>query len=326
MKPTRHLYIALAVAASFGVSACWLPPAEVIREKTEMRQKWRNQAKLRTTLRAEIPVQGKRVKGAGGLNVITIDVPQFDDKSVSFAPVPTATPKPATITPEQPPAPPTPAKSKKPDKKRGASPPVTPTRQAAQITPVEVVANLVSLTRPSSPLAVDAPWQDAASPDALLRIDRWRARFDSDVQGVITRGSGFSVAKGGRLFESDAAMLYGLMPPGLYDCQLFTLNTEAQPFTESEAGKCRVSVEGETRQISFITTTETILGQLHDNDAFTSIYLGKGLVGAVGGVTSDAPEIGVVQRIADTRWRIIIPGDGAQGSYVLELTRPRMAQ
>ena len=54
MKPTRHLYIALAVAASFGVSACWLPPAEVIREKTEMREKWRNQAKLRTTLRAEI--------------------------------------------------------------------------------------------------------------------------------------------------------------------------------------------------------------------------------------------------------------------------------
>jgi hypothetical protein len=289
-----------------------------------MRKKWRAQAKLRSTLRADIPVEGKRVAAQVGPANIRVDVPDFDDDRLSYAPIQAAKPASADATPSFETL--APAKPKKAEKKRTADPLSEPTRQAARITPVEGVANLVSLTRPSSPLAVDAPWQDSASPDALRRIDGWRARFNSDVQAVITRGNGFSMAKGGRLFEGDAAMLYGLMPPGLYDCQLFTLNTEMQAFAESETGKCRVAVEGETRQFSFITTTETTLGQLHDNDAFTSIYLGKGLVAAVGGVASDVSEIGVLQRIADTRWRIIIPNDGAQGSYVLELTRPRMEQ
>lgn len=326
MRHMPRLSLLLTLGASLGLSACWLPPAEVIREKTEMRKKWRAQAKLRTELRADIPAEGKRVKDQVGTSGLSVDVPDFGDDKLAYARTPAAKPAATDAAPSFETL--GPVKAKKPDKKREAIAPKEPTRQAAQVTPVEGVANLVSLTRPSSPLAVDAPWQDKAPPAALARIDGWRTRFDSDVQAVITRGDGFSVARGGRLFESDAAMLYGLMPPGLYDCQLFTVNAEMQAFTQSETGKCRVAVEGETRQFSFLTTTETVLGQLHDNDAFTSIYLGKGLADVMGAPIAnvDAAEVGVVQRIADTRWRIIIPGEGAQGSYVLELTRPRMAQ
>lgn len=320
MRFRRGPSLIVTIGASLALYACWLPPAEVIREKTEMRKQWREQAKLRTKLRAKIPVEASRVSTSPNIATLSVDVPDFGDDKMS-----TSTPSPSPRVEK-------PRKISKIAEHNRNSPPKEQTRQAAQVTPVEGVANLVSLTRPSSPLAVDAPWQDGLELALLTRIDDWRARFDADVEAVLARGEGISIAKGGRLFESDAAMLYGMMPPGLYDCQLFTINDTVAPFAESETGKCRVAANGDTRQFSFLTTTETILGQLHDNDAFTGIYIGKGLGAAINAafdvpIVETAPaEIGVVQRVADTRWRIIIPGDGAQGSMVLELTRPRMGE
>jgi Domain of unknown function (DUF4893) len=165
----------------------------------------------------------------------------------------------------------------------------------------------------------------------LTRIDGWMMQFEGDKAAVVAGGQGVEIAKQGRLFETDAAMLYGMIPPGLYDCRLVQINAAGTLWHEGKSGRCRVLTDGENRRISFITTQEVILGDLHENDGFSSVYLGGGMVANMGGLGAGdganiAPEIGLIQRIADTRWRIILPMEAGGGSAVVDITRPRRAE
>ncbi len=330
--PVLRLPLLLALATPVLLSACWLPPKEVIKEKAAARKAWRAQEKQRKTLRKEIPQQVARLSEArNSLPLAAVTPPA----KVAVAPIlsppalakPVAVVEPAAVSSA--PAETKPAKPAKPKKAKDA--PAAPTRQMAQLTPIEGVANMVAITRPSSPLAISAPWQDAASPAQLTRIDGWMAQFESDKAGVVAGGQGVEIAKQGRLFETDAAMLYGMIPPGLYDCRLVQINAAGTLWHEGKAGKCRVLTDGEARRISFITTQEVILGDLHENDGFSSVYLGQGMAANMGGLGRGdsivaGPEIGLIQRIADTRWRIILPMEAGGGSAVVDITRPRLAE
>lgn len=337
--PALRLSLLLALATPLMLSACWLPPKEVIKEKAAARKAWRAQEKKRKELRKDIPVQAARVVEGRASPPRPAAVPKPPQPSIAVT-VPndgaeimaasstsealeapnTAAPMPDAIAP--PPTAPTKAKKGKKDK----AAPTAPTRQMATLTPIEGVANMMAITRPTSPLAVSAPWQDMASPAQLARIDGWLPRLEADIAAVIAGGQGVELAKQGRLFETDAAMLYGMIPPGLYDCRLVQINAAATLWHEGQSGKCRVLIDGEARRISFITTQEDILGALHENDGFSSVYLGQGLAAAMGATDAAAgSEIGLVQRIADTRWRIILPMEGG-GTAVVDVTRPRLAE
>ena len=344
--PVLRLPLLLALATPVLLSACWLPPKEVIKEKAAARKAWRAQEKQRKQVRKEVPKQVARVVAEGrrmtptqnpmveakASPTLSVTLPDKDSAPV----LGTRPPLPVTAKPVAPveasalpqSTAPAPVVVEKPAKrKKGKDAPAVPSRQMAQLTPIEGVANMVAITRPSSPLAVSAPWQDGASPAQLTRIDGWIAQFESDKAAVVAGGQGVDIAKQGRLFETDAAMLYGMIPPGLYDCRLVQINAAGTLWHEGKSGKCRVLTVGENRRISFITTAEVILGDLHENDGFSSVYLGQGMaanMGALGAVAG--PEIGLIQRIADTRWRIILPMEAGGGSAVVDITRPRLAE
>lgn len=352
-SPILRLPLLFALVGPLLLTACWLPPKEVIQEKAAARKAWRAQEKQRKEMREAYPKQVARVTQElaiprDGALTISVNLPD-DDVGVTLATTPSA-PAPSeengskyakAVEPTLPdgamrePIVPSAKDNKElanPDSKpaTGKNDPkrakAEPARQSGQLTPIEGVANMVAITRPSSPLAVSAPWQDNASPDQLARIDGWQAQFERDKEALLRSGDGIMLAKQGRLFETDAAMLYGLIPPGLYDCRLVQINVATASWHEGQSGKCRVLLQGESRKLSFITTEEVILGDLHENDGFSSVYLGKNLVASMGGVGgSHGAEIGLVQRIADTRWRIILPMESG-GTAVVEITRPRLAE
>lgn len=344
--PLMRAPLLLALATPVLLTACWLPPREVIKEKAAARKAWRAQEKQRKQVRKEVPKQVERVVAEGrrltpkpaplakteALPTLSVNLPDEDSTSVmgTRPPLPvTAKPVAPVEAAALPPSPaPAPVVATQPAKrKKGKDAPAAPSRQMAQLTPIEGVANMVAITRPSSPLAVSAPWQDAATPAQLARIDDWMTRFESDKAAVVAGGQGVDIAKQGRLFETDAAMLYGMIPPGLYDCRLVQINAAGTLWHEGKAGRCRVLTDGENRRISFITTQEVILGELHENDGFSSVYLGQGMAVSMGGLgAGSGPEIGLIQRIADTRWRIILPMEAGDGSAVVDITRPRLAE
>ena len=338
--PLMRAPILLALATPVLLTACWLPPKEIIKEKAAARKAWRAQEKQRKQLRKDIPMESARIVERKRLSPlsppttaavapnITVAVPDDSiaiEKSGSAAPVQASSTPISNAAAARPTPDGAPIKSGKGKKAKDAAP--SPNRQMGRLTPVEGVANMVSITRPTSPLAVSAPWQDGVTPALLTRIDGWQARFEGDKAAVVAGGDGVQIAKQGRLFETDAAMLYGMIPPGLYDCRLVQINAAGTLWHEGQSGKCRVFGEGDRRRISFITTQETILGDLQENDGFSSIYLGEGMAAAMGALTvGTGPEIGIVHRIADTRWRIILPMEAGGGGAVVDITRPRLAE
>lgn len=305
----KRAAVLLALAVPLTLTACWLPPREVIKEKAAARDAWRAQQKENKLAEA----QGRAPRA-----IITDEQVAVlaNEKRQETTPTHASAPNVSGMHDTQ-------GQSPMPSEGR--------TRNAAikdePIILTSADGTTAQIVRPASLKSAQAPWMKLVDPDTVNRLDGWRSALEKDSAATIARGDGIPLAKTGRLLEPDAAMLYGALPPGLYDCRLHQLNGPIAAYVSGELRRCRVWVDGGDRRLSVITTANTPVGIIHDNDAFSAVYLGNGLAQAMAGggamLEPLSAEAGLVQRVADTRWRLIIPGAIDGPTLVLELTRPR---
>ena len=134
----------------------------------------------------------------------------------------------------------------------------------------------------------------------------------------------------GDLLRQDAALARPAVTPGSYHCRLVKLGrvkARGPAFEKFKPFFCYVDVEGELLTLVKQTGSERPIGRLWDDDvADRLIFLGSLAIGneAKPLAYGDDPKrniIGVVERIAPFRWRLVIPWPQSNSKLdVYELT------
>lgn len=188
-------------------------------------------------------------------------------------------------------------------------------RGLLRLAPVALVLAGCQLAPPLPPsaapvLPVGENWRAIISPadaDRLARLDpAWQAARGGDAP----------------LLGRNAALAWPAPPPGSYRCRVWRLG-ENRPPRRFPAQFCHVGVEGALLSFAKQTGDERWSGYFYVDGERRMIFLGAAPAGTTAsGYGGDAARdvIGVVERIAPLRYRIVMPWPRGGGALdILEL-------
>ena len=185
--------------------------------------------------------------------------------------------------------------------------------------------------RPGVSVVVEEPleWEGIASTEDIARISRLAAAWEAALSEAGRRGHRRAISAEGDLLEPDAALPRPDPSPGSYRCRVVRLGGQDRSGPAFAAYKpffCYVGVEGELLSLTKQTGSQRPAGFLYpDRDRKRLIFLGTlALAGdeapAAYGEDEKKNLIGVVERIAPFRFRLVIPGSGQESILdVIEL-------
>lgn len=176
----------------------------------------------------------------------------------------------------------------------------------------------------------DDNWRLAASPDDRTRLRTYRDAWTDALAMVRARGQGGVVAEAGVLLEPDRALGTDPVPPtGTYQCRTIKLGIrdEGRPATTTlPAAPCTVRRDGDVLRLAQGQGAQRINGTLYPDTSARGVFLGTLAL-------TDEPTplrygqdnlrdmVGLVERVADRRWRIVLPRPALESTLdVVEVT------
>jgi hypothetical protein len=179
----------------------------------------------------------------------------------------------------------------------------------------------------------DAPrandWQLIVSDVDAARIGKIGASWDAALADVRAHGGAKAIAAEGALLDPKAALPRPAPPPGVYHCRVVRLGLTEENRTKAWAVFkpffCFVAVEGPLLTFTKGTGTHRPGGRLWDDSDTRMVFLGSVSAKPDGPLPAygDDPmsnQVGVVERIGDFRWRMVIPGSTPEAKLdVMEL-------
>lgn len=192
-------------------------------------------------------------------------------------------------------------------------------------------------TQAPRPVAIVAPveaprendWQLIVSTADATRIGAIGASWDAALADVRSHGGAKAIAAEGELLDPKAALPRPAPPPGIYHCRVVRLGLTAENHTKAWAAFkpffCFVAVEGPLLTFTKGSGTHRPGGRLWDDSDTRMIFLGSVSAKPDGPLPAygDDPmsnQVGVVERIGDFRWRMVIPGSTPEAKLdVMEL-------
>lgn len=165
------------------------------------------------------------------------------------------------------------------------------------------------------PASAGADWRSAATEHDRNRLRHWRDAWVDALAQVNRGASGAEIARGGALFEPDAALPGAEPPPGDYDCRTIKLGRAQQwmrDYTVYPAYRCRIAREGARLHFTKLTGSQRQAGTIFPDNGRRMIFLGTLMLGDETralryGRDRERDLIGVVERIGPSRWRIAFP-------------------
>lgn len=185
--------------------------------------------------------------------------------------------------------------------------------------------------RPGVSVVVEEPleWEGIASAEDIARVPTLPAAWETALASAARRGHRRAITGEGKLLEPGAALPRPEPSPGSYRCRVVRLSGQDRSGTAFAAYKpffCYVGVEGELLTLTKQTGSQRPAGFLYpDRDKKRLIFLGTlALAGdeapAAYGEDEKKNLIGIVERIAPFRFRLVIPGSGKESILdVIEL-------
>lgn len=169
-----------------------------------------------------------------------------------------------------------------------------------------------------------APWREVARDPDVQRLETidaaWKVALDAARRGRFAK----AVAEEGALLDPTAALSRPLTPPGRYECRLlrFAGRGRAPAFTAYKPYFCYVEQEGDLTTLVKETGTERQAGRLWPDGDTRLVFLGTLAFGKekppAYGERHDRDLAGVLERIGEFRWRLVIPRSRG-GLDVLEM-------
>lgn len=158
-------------------------------------------------------------------------------------------------------------------------------------------------------------WRSVATDDDRTRIRDWRKAWTEALAKAQGSGHGAEIAGEGVLLEPDTALSWRDPPPGAYRCRTVKLGAQEKgmpdfvsyPFYPCRIGSARGELdlavtEGPQRPVGFMLPDKNqrlvFLGALQLGDETRALAYG---------VDPQRDMAGIVQRIGERRWRLVLP-------------------
>ena len=159
-----------------------------------------------------------------------------------------------------------------------------------------------------------ASWRTVVTETDRDRLRKWRKAWEEALPLARAADEG-AIAREGVLFAPDQALADSTPPPGAYRCRTFKLGakgTGMRDFTAYPWFECRITDEGEVRGFHKLTGSQRPTGLIFPDTATRAIFVGTLVLGDETaplryGLDADRDMIGYVERIAERRWRLVLP-------------------
>jgi len=170
-------------------------------------------------------------------------------------------------------------------------------------------------------------WLEVATPDDRERLRQWRTAFTKAIDQARTGGKAADVEHEGALLAPDAA-IGGNIPNGDYNCRVIKLGTQSEgllTYVAYPVFHCRVSQQGSVQHFDKLNGSQRPHGTIYPADQLRQVILGTMVLGDETrayqyGRDSDRDLAGWVEKIGDSRWRIVFPSPRFESTLdVMEL-------
>jgi hypothetical protein len=185
--------------------------------------------------------------------------------------------------------------------------------------PLLALAALVPVPALAQPTTAPEPppgqsWRAIASTDDRRRLRDWREAWVDGLAQARASGHDGDIAATGPLLDPDAALDDPAPPPGDYACRVIKLGSQSGTlaYVAYPPFRCRIRADGESLVFAKLTGSQRPLGRLYADHQRRMIFLGTMQLGDERrayqyGIDADRDMIGLVERIGERRWRLVIP-------------------
>ncbi len=165
-----------------------------------------------------------------------------------------------------------------------------------------------------APAAALADWRAVATTADRARLRNWREAWTIGIERA-RRVDAAKIAAQGALFDADRALAGPVPPPGRYRCRVFKLGaqgTAMAEFTSYPDFDCTIDRNGGVSQFYKNNGAQRVVGTIFDGENGRAILLGTLQLGDEGrpmdyGRDTARDIAGLVDRIGERRWRIVLP-------------------
>lgn len=170
--------------------------------------------------------------------------------------------------------------------------------------------------RPRGPrVPVASDWRTTITNADRDKLRQWRAAWNAALDEVHKGGKGALIAQQGVLLDPDRALENPLPPAGDYRCRVFKLGSKGNAgagFIAYPYFACRIDDEGEVRSLYKRSGSQRPVGLVFKDTDARAIFLGTLVLGDETkplqyGQDAARDMAGVVERIGDKRWRLVLP-------------------
>lgn len=187
---------------------------------------------------------------------------------------------------------------------------------------------LAATALPAPALAQARGWRAIATAEDRRRMRDWRDAWVTALAGARADGHAGEVAAEGALLDPDVGLSSPTPPAGDYDCRVIKLGSQSASLTyvTYPPFHCRIELEDGVLAFAKLTGSQRPIGRLYPDTDMRMIFLGTMQLGDERrayqyGIDQDRDMIGMVQRIAPNRWRLVLPRPRFESMLdVIELT------
>jgi Domain of unknown function (DUF4893) len=157
-------------------------------------------------------------------------------------------------------------------------------------------------------------WRTVVTDVDRTKLRDWRTAFVEALQDARNGGFSAEIEKEGMLLDPDAA-LGGPIPDGDYRCRVIKLGAKSGGmlnYVGYPYFNCRVSRNGELQDFAKLSGSQRQVGSLFPGDQLRQVFLGTLVLGDEArafqyGRDTDRDVAGYVERIGESRWRLVMP-------------------
>ncbi|MGB3805127.1 MAG: DUF4893 domain-containing protein, partial [Sphingopyxis granuli] len=158
-------------------------------------------------------------------------------------------------------------------------------------------------------------WRATATDQDKARIRGWYSSWTAALADARAKGYGADVEREGVLLQPTAALPNPHLPAGEYRCRTIKLGTQGRGaigFIAYDWFRCRVSDEQELASLTKLTGSQRPVGLIFPDNLKRQIFLGTLVLGDEKipvnyGSDRMRDMAGLIERIADNRWRLVLP-------------------
>ncbi len=182
---------------------------------------------------------------------------------------------------------------------------------------------------PRAEAILTSDWRKVATQIDKSRLQRWRTALVAAIASATQDGAASAITQEGALLQPDAGLEQPAIPAGEYQCRTIKIGRKGaytKAFLAREALPCKLSAKGGRMRLNTVSGSQRAKGDIFPANERRQIFLGSMAFGdetrAMEYGRDGARDMaGLLERIGDRRWRLLLPEPGFDSMMdIIEIT------